>query len=267
MAQASSMSAQPLLGMTVLVTRAAHQSRALSAPLEALGATVIAAPVIDIVDPEHPEAVDAAVAALARYDWIVLTSANAAERFLARVDAAEAGRLALSGARVAAVGSATARHLAAAGVKVDLVPDEYRAEGLVEAFREMGAGPGWRILVPRALEAREILPETLRSLGCRVDVVPVYRTVAATPDPAVAALLASGEVDVLTFTSPSTVRHLGAFLSAAGLDPRAVIGALKVASIGPVTTDALRAAGIEVDIEADPSTIEGLVAAIVAACS
>jgi len=263
MAQASSTHDQPLAGRTILVTRADHQSRALSEPLRALGATVIAAPVIAIVDAEDKAVIADAVAALSTYDWVVLTSVNAVERFTKHfppsTDVAEAFRM----VKVAVVGSATARALEKLGVSVDLVPDEFRAEGLIEAFRELGAGPGCRVLVPRALEAREVLPESLRKLGCLVDVVPVYRTVAATPEPRVAQLLASGAVDVVTFTSPSTVRHFSQFLSDAGVDSSAVMSGIHLASIGPVTTDALRDAGFAVSIEAEPSTTEALVEAIV----
>ncbi|MDO9108587.1 MAG: uroporphyrinogen-III synthase [Coriobacteriia bacterium] len=263
MAQASSTHDQPLAGRTILVTRANHQSRALSEPLRALGATVIAAPVIAIVDPEDTGVIEDAVAALSTYDWVVLTSVNAVERFTKHFPPFTDVGMAFRKVKVAVVGTATARALEKIGVCVDLVPDEFCAEGLIEAFRELGAGPGWRILVPRALEAREVLPETLRGLGCSVDVVPVYRTVAATPKPHVAQLLASGAVDVVTFTSPSTVRHFSQFLSDAGVDFSAVMSGINLASIGPVTTDALRDAGFTVSIEAEPSTIEALVGAIV----
>lgn len=263
MAQVSPTHDRPLAGRTILVTRAEHQSRALSEPLRALGATVIAAPVIAIVDPEDTRAIKDAVAALSTYDWVVLTSVNAVEGFTKYFSPSADLAQAFGQVRVAVVGSATARALQKIGVSVDLVPDEFRAEGLVEAFRELGAGPGWRVLVPRALEAREVLPESLRKLGCVVDVVPVYRTVAATPEPRVARLLASGAVDVVTFTSPSSVRHLSQFLSDAGVGFPAVMSGINVASIGPVTTDALRDAGYTVSIEAEPSTIEALVGAIV----
>ena len=169
-----------------------------------------------------------------------------------------------AGVKVAAVGRATADRLAELGIPADLVPGDYRAEGLADAFVSMGAGEGWRFLIPRALEAREVLRDTLEPLGAVVDVVPVYRTVPATPAPDMVSRLASGGFDVVTFTSPSTVRNFLAMLHAGGLDPRAVLTGVVTASIGPVTTAALVEAGFDADIEADPSTVPALVDAIVA---
>lgn len=252
----------PLADLCVLVTRAAHQAAALVGPLESLGAQVIVAPAIETVDPADWTPADAAIDEIAAYDWIVLTSANAVDRFLARLSSRGKGAGALAHARVAVVGPATAGRLQEAGVEVALMPTDFRAEGLVEEFKAAGAGPGWRVLVPRAEKAREILPEALREAGVRVDVVPVYRTVPAVPDPAVIERLRAGEVDVVTFTSPSTARHFIAWLESAGLDARAVMDRIAAASIGPVTTEALVARGYRVPIEAEPSTMTGLVDAI-----
>jgi uroporphyrinogen III methyltransferase / synthase len=163
---AATASEGPLAGRSVIVTRTSAQAAALAEPLKGLGAEVIAVPVIEIVDPEDWSSVDIAVAHLSDYDWVILTSTNGADRFLARVrehGLEPAERLASAGVRVAAVGSATAERLTAAGVRVDTVPPkgDFRAEGLVDAFRNLGAGRDgchWRMLVPRALEAREVLP-------------------------------------------------------------------------------------------------------------
>lgn len=254
---------RPLAGCTVLVTRARHQAAGLAEPLEALGAVVIVAPVIETVDPSDWSPFDAAVAELGSYDWLVFTSANAVERFFMRLRSTGVSAETISGPRVAAVGPATAEALARLGVPPDLVPADYRAEGLIDAFRAMNAGTGWRVLLPRAEKAREILPDTLREFGITVDVVPVYRTVPASPDPSLVERLRGGGVDVVTFTSPSTVEHFMSWLRAAGLDPESVMSTLRAASIGPVTSKALRSAGF-VAIEAADSTMPGLVAAIVA---
>lgn len=252
-------SGAPLAGRSVVVTRTDEQSRALAAPLEALGAEVVACPVIAIVDPADLAPMSRAIDGLATYDWVVFTSANTVDRFLGRLLINDPTAEALTHVQIAAVGSATARRLGRFGVEPDLVPEDFRAEGLVDEFVAMGAGPGWRILLPRALEAREILPETLRDLGAEVDVVAVYQTVPAEPDPATVERLRAGGFDAVTFTSPSTVRNFVALLSAAGLEVPDVMGGVVKASIGPVTTDALAAAGFSADVEAQPSTVERLV--------
>ncbi|MFA5844117.1 MAG: uroporphyrinogen-III synthase [Coriobacteriia bacterium] len=253
----------PLAGRAVLVTRTREQSASLAGPLAALGAEVVPFPVISIEEPEDVEPVARAVRELASYDWIVLTSANGVERFFARVVSTDRTEEALSKVKIAAIGSATAERIAGYGVVADLVPKDFRAEGLVDAFREMGAGPGWRVLVPRAQEGREVLPDALRALGATVDVVAVYRTVLAAPDPAALERLRGGTVDAVTFTSGSTVRGFLEALRDAGLDPAAVMERLVVASIGPVTTKALSAAGFHADVEAAEATADGLVRALV----
>jgi uroporphyrinogen III methyltransferase/synthase len=143
-----------------------------------------------------------------------------------------------------------------------LVPADFRAEGLVEAFRELGAGPGCRVLIPRAEDAREILPDELRAMGCEVDVVCVYRTRLAAADPQVIERLRAGSVDVVTFTSGAIARGFVSAIEGAGLDAEQVLGGLTVASIGPVTSDAVREMGFSVDVEAAESTMRSLVDAI-----
>ncbi|MHB8762407.1 MAG: uroporphyrinogen-III synthase [Coriobacteriia bacterium] len=256
-----------LTGCRVLVTRAPHQAAGLAGPLEALGAEVVIAPVIDTIEPRDWAPADAAIAELASYGWVVFTSTNAVERFLGRMREIGFPLSALDLIRVAAVGPSTAERLSEFGVQVHLVPSDYRAEGLVDEFARAGAGPGWRVLIPRAERAREILPESLRASGAHVDVVPVYRTVPAVPAPDVVALLRAGAIDVITFTSPSTVRHFLAWLEAAGLDPSAVMARVAAASIGAVTSAALRARGYAAAVEAESSTAAGLVTAIAAHCS
>lgn len=253
---------QLLAGCRILVTRAAHQAAGLAEPLRALGADVLVAPVIDTVDPADWAPADEAISGLPGYDWVVLTSTNAVDRFVDRLTRLQGSAESLREAKVAVVGPATAERLAELGITPALVPDDYRAEGLIEAFRALHPDDSWRVLVPRAEKAREILPEALRAAGARVDVVPVYRTVPATPDPAAVSALATGSVDVVTFTSPSTVRHFLGWLDSAGLDRESVMGSTAAASIGPVTSEALRSRGYAVPIEAADSTTTGLVSAI-----
>lgn len=254
----------PLAGRTVLVTRAPHQALALAGPLQALGADVIIAPVIDTVEPDDWAPVDDAIARLADYDWIVLTSTNAVDRFLDRMARRGVALPRAGGPRIAVVGAATAERLEEHGTVPDLVPDDFRAEGLIDRFREIGVTAGMRFLLPRAERAREILPESLRAAGARVDVITVYRTVPATPDPAVIDRLRAGDVDAITFTSPSTVRHFIAWAVSAGLDPGEVLSRSVAASIGPVTSAALRERGYAVPVEAAVSTMAALVDGIAA---
>jgi uroporphyrinogen III methyltransferase/synthase len=242
-----------------------EQSADLTRPLRERGATVVACPAIDIIDPPQPELVVTAIERLASYDWVVLTSTNAVDRFFRHpaFHSDPATVVVDAGVRVAAVGRATADRLAELDLPVDLVPVDYRAEGLADVFVGMGAGEGWRFLIPRALEAREVLRDTLEPLGAVVDVVPVYRTVPATPAPEALERLAAGGFDVVTFTSPSTVRNFLAMLETAGLDPHAALSGVLRASIGPVTTAALVEAGLDAGVEAEPSTVPALVDAIV----
>lgn len=249
----------PLLGMTVVVTRSRAQAGALAGRLEDLGAAVVEFPVIQLVDPDDWAPTDAAIAELSTYDWVVFTSANAVERFCERLWVGERDSRALADAHVAAIGPATAARCMDYGIRPDYVPEEFRAEGVIDGFAERGVGAGSRVLLPRALEAREVLPETLRQRGAVVDVVAVYRTIPADPDPDALDALISGEVDVVTFTSPSTVRNFMALLDRADAKlPAAAV----VASIGPVTSDAATALGLKVEIEAEESTVPALVEAI-----
>ncbi|MDP2401699.1 MAG: uroporphyrinogen-III synthase [Actinomycetota bacterium] len=244
----------------MIVTRAKHQARELIELLEAAGAEVLAFPVIETVEPEDWGPADEAIRNLEVYDWVVFTSANAVRCFFDRLAHHGSDARQLAGCRVAAVGSSTETRLAARGILADFVPDDFRAEGLLEGFAERGVGSGVRVLVPRALEAREVLPETLRERGALVDVVPVYRTVRGQGDPVALARMARGDVDVVTFTSPSTLRH---FLAIAAETPaRDALDGTALASIGSVTSDAARELGLRVDIEANPFTVQGLVTAI-----
>jgi len=245
--------ARPLFGRSVVVTRAREQASELRAALESLGAEVLELPSIAI------EPVDFALPPLHRYAWLVFTSANGVQAFFER-GLAPAGfdTRALGGLRVAAIGSGTVHALEARGLRPDLTPERFVAESLLEAFPAPGA-PGERVLVVRPDEARDVLPEGLGARGHEVDVLAVYRTVQATPDEAALARVRAGAVDAITFTSSSTVTNLCDLLGPVP-DPQPV-----VVSIGPVTSDAVRARGLRVDAEADPHTIGGVIDAVMAA--
>ncbi len=251
---------RPLFGTTVVVTRSRPQASALSSRLRDLGAEVLEMPVIRITDPESFEPIDEAIRNLDVYDWLVLTSVNGVERFFDRLAWADKDARALAGLRVAAIGPATAAACIDRGIRPDFVPDEYRAEGVIEGLCERGVGSGSRVLLARALEAREVLPEKLAERGARVDVVPVYRTVIGEADPAVLERIAAGDVDVVTFTSSSTVTNFVTLTD--GIDLAEALGDAVLASIGPITSETMRANGLAVGVEAAEYTIPGLVEAV-----
>ncbi len=250
---------RPLEGVTVVVTRARSQAEDLMTRLERLGAAVAAFPTIEILPPADSRPLDAALEKLASYDWLIFTSANGVRFFRERAEARPPGLAAFRG-KVCAIGPATRRAAEAAGLPVDLVPEEYVAESLVEAFAAHDL-EGKRILLPRAAVARDLAPSALAARGAQVDVVEAYRT--APPADLAARVRAvfgrDAKPDWVTFTSSSTVLN---FVEAAGAN---VLDGVRIASIGPVTTATAKSLGLEVTVEASPYTAEGLVAAI-AAC-
>jgi len=252
-----------LSGRSVVLTRSAEQSPSLAVPLERLGAEVRSLPVIGIADPDDWASADAAIDRMDGYDWIVLTSVNGVDRLDARMRVHGRGLGGLAGSKVAVVGSATADRLRELGVEPAVVPAHFHAEGLVAALRAAGLRAGARVLVARAAEAREVLPEELRALGAVVDVAPVYRLVTVAPDPEVLARVAGGGVDAIVFASGGTARRFLEVVDDAGYDRADMFARAAVVSIGPVTTEALRRLGVRVDAEATSSTSEALVDAVV----
>ncbi len=251
--------ARPLSGRRVVVTRAAAQAASLSRRLRELGAEIIELPAIEIRPPEDWMELDAAIARLHEYDWIVFTSANGVRFFLERLDASPLDTRAIR-ATLCAIGPATRKALEAAHLKPDLVPAHYVAEGIVAAFSTVDL-TGRRILLPRAAGARDYLPEQLRQRGALVDVVEAYRTVAPAglAEKARELFLSDSRPHWVTFTSSSTVRHL---VEAIGAEP---LRGVRIASIGPVTSATVRKYGLEVAAEARVYSSDGLVEAIVAA--
>jgi uroporphyrinogen III methyltransferase/synthase len=245
----------------VLVTRSEEQAGELVQALANAGARAVVLPIIRLVPLPADDVLRAVAADLARFDLVVFTSANAVRHFVRAL--AETGvRLDALGARVVCVGPATARAAFDAGLAVVAMPGRrFDAEGVLAMLRETMPLVGLRVLLPRAAAAREVLPEGLRAEGAEVTTVAVYRTNPATLD--VAALrrqLMAGELDALTFTSPSIVRH---FFAALDDDARAATQRCVVAAIGSVTASALREAGRPADVLADVAGARSLVEALV----
>ncbi len=251
---------KPLFGRGIVITRPEAQAEGLAELLRARGARVVPFPVIRIAPPESWAPLDQAIDRLETYLWIVFTSTNGAAFFFRRLR--ERGRdiRELKGIRIATIGPATAAAVEALGIRVDLVPEEFISEGVVRAFAGENL-QGCRILLPRAEEARDVIPEGLKKMGAEVDVVTAYRTLRSDRDASeIMPLLDGGKVDVITFTSPSTVTH---FLDIMGPGFR-LPSQVRIACIGPVTAAAARKAGLTVDILQERYTIPELVDAIAA---
>ncbi len=255
------MAKKPLAGTRIVVTRARAQAGGLAQRIEALGGEAIELPTIEIEAPKDFSALDAALARIESYHWLIFTSTNSIGPFLARFASIGKSLDALNHLKVAAVGERTATRLAAAGISVDLVPVLYQAEGLIDALGAEAMG-GARVLIPQAALARDVLPATLRQWGAEVDVVEAYRTVAANIDvAAVRGRLQQGDVDAVTFTSSSTVSSFVQLFAAADLT--SIVGKAAIACIGPITAKTVEELGGKVAIMAREATIDGLVTAIV----
>ena len=252
------MTVQPLAGRRVLVTRAAHQAGKLTQALRALGAEPVEVPVLEIRPPLTFEPLDAALAQLDSYRWLILTSANTVFALKDRAATLGVSLAGHPGLKVAAVGSATARAAADAGFTVSFVPESYVAESLADGLA--GDVSGERILIARAAIARDVIPEALRLASAIVDVVDAYHNAMPEAAPAQLRLALQQGIDAATFTSSSSVTHLQDAAHVAGLAwPFAGVAAI---SIGPITTQTLRQAAWPPAAEADPSDIPGLIAAI-----
>jgi uroporphyrinogen III methyltransferase/synthase len=255
---------RPLFGKRIVVTRARDQASTFLAALSELGAECVEFPTIEVSPPATYEGMDRAIADLGSYGWVVFTSANGVRFFFDRLGNQGRDTRALKGSRVAAIGSKTAEALLQRGILPDLVPeDEFRAEAVVEAFRKEDV-KGVRILLPRAAEAREVLPRELEEMGARVDVVEAYRTLRPEGDRGkVREMLTAGEIHMVTFTSSSTVRNFTGMFEREGAAFFAWMRNTAVACIGPVTAETAKKLGLEVRLVAPEYTVEGLTAAII----
>jgi uroporphyrinogen III methyltransferase/synthase len=244
---------RPLHGRRIVVTRARAQASGLTAALRNLGAEVVELPAIRIEPRLAGAEVRDAAAGIGGYSLVCLTSPNGVRLLFEALAEARLDARALAGATVAAIGPGTARALAEHGIAADVVPERFVAEALVEALVGIEV-EGRRVLVARAAEARDVLPDALRERGADVDVVALYETVREEPDPD--AVEAAQGADYVTFTSSSTVANL-----TEALGDRFPAGA-RVVSIGPITSEAARAAGLRVDVEAERHDVDGLLAAL-----
>jgi len=249
---------RPLFGKRVLVTRARRQASALSRLLAERGAQPIELPAIDIQSAADYEGLDQAIHNLERYHWIIFTSVNGVEAFWQRLHHLKRDSRALGGLRIGAIGPATAQALETEGILPDYIPDVYTGEGVIAGLRNQNIA-GQLFLLPRADIADRELARGIRQLGASVDEVTAYQTVPAREDITRAKqLIGSGEIDVITFTSSSTVSSL---ISAFGKEFPSMNGS-RIACIGPKTAENARKAGLSVDMVASEQTIPGLVAAI-----
>ena len=253
---------KPLTGKRIVITRARAQAQNLVAQIESLGGEVVELPTIEIAPPDDFTAFDAVVARIETYHWLIFTSVNGVEPFLARLQHGGKSILSLAALKVGAIGPETANKLAAAGIEACLVPERFQAEGILDAFKPDDL-KGKRVLIPRAAEAREVLPNTLREWGATVDVVTAYRTVLPVVDVApLAELFRQRRVDVVAFTSSSTVKNFVRLFGDRSLGE--ITAASALACIGPITARTVEDLGGRADIVAVEFTISGLVRAIVA---
>jgi uroporphyrinogen III methyltransferase / synthase len=244
---------RPLHGRRVVVTRARAQASGLAATLRGLGAEVVELPAIRIEPRIDGEDAKRAAAGVGAYDLICLTSPNGVRLLFEAMEAADLDARALAGVTVAAIGPGTARALAERGVLADVVPERFVAEGLIEALEDEEVADA-RVLVARAAEARDVLPDALRERGAEVDVVALYETVREQPGEH--EIEAAQGADYLTFTSSSTVTNLTEALG------DRFPAESRIVSIGPITSETVRAAGLQVDVEAERHDVDGLLEAL-----
>lgn len=253
---------RPLFGKRLLVTRSREQASALSDLLAAYGGEPVECPTIQIVPPESWQELDEAIIHLHEYQWLVFTSVNGVQSFMARLPNHRRDMRVLSGLRVCCIGPRTAEEAGRYGVQADLVPSEFQAEGLINAMKTAGVD-NQRVLIPRAAIAREILPEQLRAAGADVQVVTAYRTIA----PQVEAenlkdRLRRGDIHIITFASSSTVRNFCRLFESRDELNKLTEGTI-IACIGPITAQTVEEFGLPVGIVATQNTIPALVQAIV----
>lgn len=252
---------KPLFGKRIIVTRAREQASGFLSSLAGMGAECLEFPTIKVIPPESWEGVDRRIRDIETYHWLIFTSVNGVKHFFERLETVGGDVRDLKGLKIAAIGPATAEAVKSKGLRIDLVPEEYRAEAVIEAFRKEEI-QGRRLLLPRAREAREILPQELEKLGAVVDVVEVYRTVKPEGDKEdIQEMLQRGRIHMVTFTSSSTVNNfLDMFQGAPLLDWMEKVA---VACIGPVTAKRAEEKGLQVTLVAPEYTIPSFTMAIV----
>lgn len=242
------------MSQKVLITRTRKQSQPFAAALTKAGFEPVFFPTIAIRPVDDWSGLEKALTQIDLYDWALFTSPNAVDVFFTQFPS-PFRRGARGEVKIAAIGTKTAEALQARGVEVNLVPDEFVGEGLLES---LGNLKGKRFLLPRAKEARKILPDEIRKAGGILDEFAIYETVTATPTAEEIASLRAG-VDVVTFTSPSTVKNFVKLAQEAGIDPLKLTNNPLIACIGPVTEKAARKAGFAPVVVAETYTTEGVI--------
>jgi uroporphyrinogen III methyltransferase/synthase len=252
-----------LFGKRIVVTRARDQASDLLKRLTELGAECIEFPTIEVIPPESYDPMDRAIQSIENYDWLLFTSVNGVKYFFQRLEELGNDIRCLRDIKVGAIGPKTAGAIRAKGIRPDLMPAEYRAESVAEAFKKEVSG-NVKILLPRAAGAREVLPEELSSMGCYVEVVEAYRTVRPdTGKEEILSMLKKGNIHMVTFTSSSTVTNFMEIFGEGGDRIKKWMEKISVACIGPVTAHTAEEKGLKVDITPREYTIEALTDAIV----
>ena len=253
----------PLFGRRIVVTRAREQASDFLAGLSELGAECIEFPTIEIVPPENWEDLDKTIRSLHGYQWLLFTSVNGVRYFFQRLETLGKDVRDLKGIKIGAIGPKTAQLIHEKGIRPDLVPDEYRAEAIVEAFKKREA-TAFKILLPRAAQAREVLPQELEKMSASVDVVEAYRTVKPDSDRGmVTEMLERGNIHMVTFTSSSTVTNFFEMFEKEGDQLLKWMANVAVACIGPITARTAEEKGLSVNLVPSEYTIEALTSAIV----
>ena len=246
-----------LSGRRVLVTRSAEQALSLASALVELGIKPVSIPTIEIVAPPSFEELDRALAELDRFDYLVLTSVNAVSAFFKRLEAKGQQISLLGGLHVVAVGPKSAEAIISYGVEADLVPEDYRAEGVVDLLKDRVCGK--RLLYPKAALARDLIPAELTAAGAEVVDPVAYASAPPAEAPEKLKKALTDGLDLLTFTAASTIQNFVALLDTESL---ALARQIPVASIGPLTTAKAKKLGFNVVVEPDKSTLDGMVEAI-----
>lgn len=255
---------RPLFGKKIIVTRTREQASELVAGLEEYGANCLECSTIRIKPADSYDVLDDELERLKEYHWILFTSLNGVKFFFERLFSNGMDARDLRGPDLAVVGKSTADFLLGYGLNADLIPSTFTGEGLAEALLDQGV-EGRNILIPRALHAREILPETLRGAGAQVTVAPVYKNCPEEGDKeSLRQELETGDVEMITFTSSSTVRNFLEMIDAENQEElRRILAGVKIAAIGPITAKTVTDNGLQVDVQAEEYTIPGLIQAIV----
>jgi uroporphyrinogen III methyltransferase/synthase len=252
---------RPLSGKGILVTRASDQAGVFSRLLSGRGARVLECPAISIVPPENYADLDQAIGALGRFDWLIFTSFHAVQHFFLRLNASGLDSRGLASCKVCSVGPKTASALSTFGIRADLVPSDYKAEGVVEAFRTLET-KGKRALFPRSDRARDVIPVGLGEQGMEVEAPIAYRNITPENMPQdVIEALEEKQIHCVAFTSSSTIENLASMVGENRL--LHLLEGVAVAAIGPITSGACRDLGLKVDIEPAEYTIESLTEEIV----